>query len=59
VRLPWIGALILPVKNRRLDAGLFDVDGHRVYVNRGLASLAGVRLNCRPEITEFTLVRRT
>ncbi len=58
VRIPLFGAPILPIKHRRFDAGRFDVNGHRLYVNRGLGSLSGVRFNCRPEITVFTLTRR-
>lgn len=58
VRIPFYGAPILPVRNRQYDAGLFDVAGKRLYVNRGLGYLRQVRFNCRPEITEFTLVRR-
>jgi uncharacterized protein len=58
VRLPLLGAPILPVKNRQYDAGLFEVGDKRLYVNRGLGYLHRVRFNCRPEITEFTLQRR-
>ncbi|MBK8916071.1 MAG: metallophosphoesterase [Phycisphaerales bacterium] len=55
VRLPWIGALRLPLENKRYDAGLFEENGRRMYVNRGLGHLMRVRFNCRPEVTEFTL----
>lgn len=55
VRLPLVGPLWLPVRNRRFDAGLFDVNGARLYVNRGLGFIRRVRFNCPPEITEFTL----
>ncbi len=55
VRVPLWGALRLPIKHRRFDAGLFEVNGRRLYVNRGLGCLHSVRFNCRPEITEFTL----
>ena len=36
-------------------AGVFDVAGRRLYVNRGLGSLYQLRFNCRPEITVLTL----
>ena len=59
VRIPFVGAIILPVLNRKYDAGKFDVNGCFAYVNRGLGTLPGIsgsiRLNCRPEITLYTL----
>lgn len=58
VRLPFIGAPRLPVRNRQYDAGLFEVGDQRLYVNRGLGYLLPIRFNCRPEITVFTLSRR-
>jgi predicted MPP superfamily phosphohydrolase len=58
VRLPLYGAIVVPVQNRRFDAGLFRVAGKRLYVNRGLGFVWQVRFNCRPEITLFTLTRR-
>lgn len=58
VRLPFIGALYVPVRNRQYDQGLFTVGEQRLYVNRGLGHLLPIRFNCRPEITVFTLSRR-
>ncbi len=58
VRIPLYGAVFLPLENRRLDAGRFEVAGKRVYVNRGIGFVRQVRFNCRPEITLFTLTRR-
>lgn len=58
VRLPLLGAPVLPVIQRQYDQGRFEVGGTRLYVNRGLGYLARVRFNCRPEITVFTGVRR-
>ncbi len=55
VRLPLLGPLVLPVRNKSHDAGLFTAGAQRLYVNRGLGYLRPVRFNCRPEITEFTL----
>ena len=57
IRLPGIGALVLPNRTP-FDQGLFQVGDTRLYVNRGLGQFVRVRFNCRPEITEFTLVRR-
>jgi hypothetical protein len=58
VRLPLLGAVWLPTENRQYDAGLFDVAGKRLYVNRGLGFVRQLRFNCRPEIALFTLTRR-
>jgi len=57
VRLAWLGAPILPVRNRRFAAGHVVAGSRNLYVNRGLGWLLRVRLNCRPEITFFELVR--
>jgi len=55
-RFPLIGSPILPVKNRRYDAGLIPLSGGRtLYINRGLGYLRRVRFGCRPEITVFDL----
>ena len=56
VRIPALGAISLPRLGRRYQAGLYDNGGRRLYVNRGLGTVKHhVRLNCRPEITLFTL----
>ena len=40
---------------RRFHAGMYDVGGTKLYVNRGLGRLGRARLNARPEITVLTL----
>lgn len=56
IRLPWIGPLLLPVLGRKYPMGLYRVAGTWVYTNRGLGNnRPPLRLNCRPEITLFTL----
>jgi predicted MPP superfamily phosphohydrolase len=56
IRPPGVGALQLPRWGQRYDAGLFEVDGRRLYVNRGIGTVGHhYRLNCRPEITLFRL----
>lgn len=57
VRLPGIGAPILPYLGRKYDQGLYRVRDMWVYTNRGIG-LGPVpnRFNCPPEITEITLV---
>ncbi|NLT73761.1 MAG: metallophosphoesterase [Chloroflexi bacterium] len=52
VRLPGIGAIILPEHGREYDQGLYGVGEGWLYVNRGLGTAAiPVRLGCRPEVT--------
>jgi len=40
---------------RRSQAGLYDVEGTPLYINRGLGRIGRARLSARPEITIFTL----
>jgi predicted MPP superfamily phosphohydrolase len=56
IRLPGIGPLLLPVMGRKYPMGLYRVRDTWVYTNRGLGvNRPPMRLNCRPEITLFTL----
>jgi len=58
IRLPGIGALILPRLGRKYDQGLYRVKDMWVYTTRGIGVVGPpIRINCRPEITEITLVR--
>lgn len=53
---PFLPPPLLPVKNRRYTAGEFELSaGRRLYINRGVGNLAGVRFNVRPEVTVFEL----
>lgn len=53
---PFLNAPMLPVKNKRYDAGEIDLyDGRTLYINRALGHLWQVRFNVRPEITIFEL----
>lgn len=56
IRLPLIGALILPPMGRQFIEGWFQLGHMGLYVNRGIGTI-GVpfRLDCPPEITLFTL----
>ena len=57
VRLPLIGPILLPIKNRRYSMGEVDLgNGRRLYVNRGVGYLRRIRLLCRPEITLFRMI---
>jgi len=56
VVLPLIGPPILPRLGRKYPSGLYQVGGMYLYTNRGLGMIPpNIRLNCRPEITVFTL----
>lgn len=56
VRIPGIGALILPGWGRKYPIGLRRVGETWLYTNRGIGLVSPpVRFNCPPEITLFTL----
>lgn len=57
VRLPRRGAPVLPYLGSKYDAGLYRVRDMWVYTTRGVGVVGPpVRLNCRPEVTEITLI---
>lgn len=57
VRLPFVPLFYLPRLGQIYVEGMFRLGNTQMYVNRGIgAVLVPVRLNCRPEITQFTLV---
>ena len=56
VRLPWLGAPILPLLAQKYPMGLYRVGNMQLYTNRGLGVIGPpVRFNCPPEITLVTL----
>ncbi|MDZ4742132.1 MAG: metallophosphoesterase [Verrucomicrobiota bacterium] len=57
VNIPFFGAPIVPSKyGNKYAQGLFQKGNTRMYVNRGLGSIAPpVRFNCRPEIALIEL----
>ena len=56
VRLPGIGAPILPILGRKYPMGRYRVGNLQLYTNRGLGVIdPPVRWNCPPEITLVTL----
>jgi hypothetical protein len=57
VRLPLIGAPVLNIQDRRLQAGHFQLNHSQLYVSRGVGYLARVRFMCRPELPCFVLSR--
>jgi predicted MPP superfamily phosphohydrolase len=57
IRLPGIGALLLPYLGHKYDMGLYQVKGMWLYTNRGIGVIfEPLRFNCRPEVSEFTLI---
>ena len=58
VRVPGLGALVLPPMAEKYPVGLNRVGSLQVYTNRGVGVInPPVRLNCPPEVTFLTLVR--
>lgn len=56
VRLPLVGALVLPPYGRKYVEGWFRLGSLQLYVNRGLGTVGlPFRFNCPPEISVFTL----
>jgi len=56
IRLPLLGALILPPLGRMFIEGWFEIGRMKLYVNRGIGAIGlPFRLDCPPEITLFTL----
>ncbi len=59
VRLPGVGAIVLPYLGRKYDQGLHQVGDLWVYTTRGVGVISPpIRFNCPPEITEITLIRK-
>jgi uncharacterized protein len=56
IRLPVVGALVLPPMGVKYVEGLFRFNQMQLYVNRGLGTVGlPFRLNCPPEVTLITL----
>ncbi len=57
VRLPGLGAPLLPPFGQKYDQGLNRVQNTWVYTSRGVGVIGPpVRFNCPPEVTEITLI---
>ncbi|GHO51114.1 metallophosphoesterase [Ktedonospora formicarum] len=55
VRLPFLGAPIVPPLGQKYVAGYYTIKSMQHYTSRGLGMLPPqMRLNCRPEIAVFT-----
>ena len=58
VRIPGIGAFVLPYLGRRYDYHLYRLNQLWLYTNGGMGTISvPVRYRCPPEITELILVR--
>jgi len=56
VRLPFVGALYLPWGAKKYPRGMYRLRQLTLYTNIGLGTIrVPMRINCRPEITLFTL----
>jgi predicted MPP superfamily phosphohydrolase len=56
IRLPFVGALVLPPMGMKYVEGHFRFNQMQLYVNRGIGTVGlPFRLNCPPEITILTL----
>ena len=56
IRLPLLGAMVLPPMGRKYIEGWFRLGRLQLYVNRGIGAVGiPFRLNCPPEITVITL----
>lgn len=57
IRLPLYGTIVTPRLGRKYRDGLYHVQDMTHYTNRGVGLTSPqVRLNCRPEISLFTLL---
>lgn len=56
IRLPFLGALVLPPMGKIYAEGHFQLGHMQLYVNRGIGTVGiPFRLNCPPEVTVLTL----
>lgn len=55
---PFMAPPLLPIQNKAYAAGEVKTrDGRTVYINRGVGHTLPIRVNVRPEITSYRLVR--
>ena len=62
VRIPFIGAPVLPYSGHKYDHGLYKIKQMWLYTTRGIGVIGPpfgppVRFNCPPEITKITLFK--
>ena len=58
VVIPFLGAPILPVKNKNYSSGLIDTPKTKLFISRGIGwAIYPVRFNCYPEIAVLELIK--
>lgn len=57
VKLPFLGPLLLPIRDRRVAEGLHRWEGRWIHVTRGVGNLHGIRFNCPPEVALLSITR--
>lgn len=55
IELPFFGTPFAPVRDRRFVKGLHTWNGRLIHVSKGVGSVFGIRINCRPEVSLITL----
>ncbi len=55
VRIPFVGAPILPVHDTTMYEGLHEWEGRVIHITRGIGNLHGIRFNCPPEVNLLIL----
>jgi predicted MPP superfamily phosphohydrolase len=56
IRLPFLGAIVLPKGVRPYEYGFYETPGGPLYVNAGIGTYRiPFRWNCRPELTLITI----
>jgi len=56
VIVPFDGPRYAPVRDKRYVEGLRPWGSKQIHVSRGVGNIAGVRLNCRPEVSLLRLI---
>lgn len=60
VKIPFIGAPILPVENKKYSSGFIRSEKTNLFISRGIGwAIIPVRFNCYPEIAILQLVQAT
>ena len=56
VNIPFIGAPVLPVRNKKYSSGFIESDKTNLFIGRGIGwAVFPIRLNCTPEISILEL----
>lgn len=58
VNIPFIGAPVLPVKNKKYSSGFIRTANTNLFITKGIGwTILPVRLNCFPEISVLNLIQ--